>query len=38
MWNAVLMSGVGAIWVAMVSAVAYRVSRAGGAGSAGERT
>ena len=32
------MSGVGAIWVAMVSAVAYRVSRAGEAGSAGERT
>jgi hypothetical protein len=27
MWTAFLMSGVGTIWIAMVSAVAYRVNR-----------
>ena len=35
MWTAILMTGVAAIWLAMVSAVAYRVRAAT---SAGERT
>jgi hypothetical protein len=28
-WGALLITGVGSIWLAMLSAVAYRVTRAG---------